>query len=528
MQLVEVLYRHVRRVGQDHQPLADVAQLPDIARPGVAAQQLLGLWGELGNLLAKARRQDAELTFHQGNYVVWPLPQGRDGNFQSIEPVEEIAAEFPQGNLLPDVHIGGGNDPHVDGDDRRAADAADFLLLEDPQQLRLEGHGNLPNFIQEDGSPVGQLKKAHPPLPGRAGEGAGLIAEQLALQEVFRQRGAVDGHKGLGHPPAGGVDAVGEELLAGAGLPGDQHVGIRPAEFFGNFHLLPHLRVYGDDAAEGVLGGGALPDQALSNLALLLENLGGGAGGNQSAHAGVLAGDKLIADIVLLTANGYQLLLPVPAGLLSVSDEGQPGVQALDRASPPAGNEGQAVKLVGLIVGLQNMAGFIYCHHRVVAVVQDHADDVGFGPFRIDEPGGVQGLLDGPLQRGGPNVDVGAGEVLLPADVADGAAADNGSHAVPAAGLHRLIGALLVHHVIDFQLRPAELAEPWEHGLQPLVVDAQADFLRVEGLPALQQGGQNVRPVKAKVGNVLPRVQPAEHPVGDAPGDDDIVVVQVV
>ena len=125
-------------------------------------------------------------------------------------------------------------------------------------------------------------------------------------------------------------------------------------------------------------------------------------------------------------------------------------------------------------------------------------------------------------------MDVGTGEPLLPADVADGPAADNGLHAVLAAGLHRLMGGLLVHDLIELQLRLAELAEPGEHGFQPVMLEAQPDLPRVEGLPALQQGGEDVRSVKAQVGDILPRVQPAKHPVGDAPGDDDVVVVQVV
>ena len=125
-------------------------------------------------------------------------------------------------------------------------------------------------------------------------------------------------------------------------------------------------------------------------------------------------------------------------------------------------------------------------------------------------------------------MDIGAGKALLPADVADGASADNGLHAVPAARLHRIIGTLLVQHLVELQLRPAELAEPREHGLQAVVVKAQADFFRVEGLPALQQGGQDIRPVEAQVGDMLAGIQPAEHPVGDAPGNNDVVVVQVV
>ena len=50
------------------------------------------------------------------------------------------------------------------------------------------------------------------------GEGALAVAEQLALQELIRQRPAVFGDKGLECAQAALVQGAGEEFLAGAGL----------------------------------------------------------------------------------------------------------------------------------------------------------------------------------------------------------------------------------------------------------------------------------------------------------------------
>lgn len=70
---------------------------------------------------------------------------------------------------------------------------------------------------------MGKLKQPRlAPLPG-AGEGPLLVAEQLALQQVFRHGGAVDGHEGPAGAGGGVVHRVGKQLLAGARLADEEH-----------------------------------------------------------------------------------------------------------------------------------------------------------------------------------------------------------------------------------------------------------------------------------------------------------------
>ena len=59
-----------------------------------------------------------------------------------------------------------------------------------------------------------------------AGEGALLVAEQLAFQQLGRDGAAVDGDERPLPARAGVVDGAGRELLAGARLAEDQHAGI--------------------------------------------------------------------------------------------------------------------------------------------------------------------------------------------------------------------------------------------------------------------------------------------------------------
>ena len=68
---------------------------------------------------------------------------------------------------------------------RAAADALELALLEDAEELGLGLQGQLADLVEEEGAAVGQLEAADPPGDG-AGEGALLVAEQLALDQARR------------------------------------------------------------------------------------------------------------------------------------------------------------------------------------------------------------------------------------------------------------------------------------------------------------------------------------------------------
>ena len=64
--------------------------------------------------------------------------------------------------------------------------------------------------------------------------------------------------------------------------------------------------------------------------------------------------------------------------------------------------------------------------------------------------------------------------------------------------------------------------------LQFIPLQAEADLFRMIRLPAPQQSLQDVGAIKCQVGDVLLGVPGTEHPVGDAPGQDHIIAVQMV
>ena len=74
------------------------------------------------------------------------------------------------------------------------ADAHEGAGLEHAQQLDLQLERHLGDLVEEQRAAVGALEVALV-LPVGAGEAAPLVAEQLALDQVRRDRAAVDGEE---------------------------------------------------------------------------------------------------------------------------------------------------------------------------------------------------------------------------------------------------------------------------------------------------------------------------------------------
>src|SRR3546814_3173854 len=86
------------------------------------------------------------------------------------------------------------------------------------------------DLVEEQTAAVGDLEASAAPLHG-AGEGAGLMAEQLRLQQAFGEGGAVQLHEGAAPAARQEVQAGGEPHLAGAALAdrSDEHTSDIPS-----------------------------------------------------------------------------------------------------------------------------------------------------------------------------------------------------------------------------------------------------------------------------------------------------------
>ena len=107
------------------------------------------------------------------------------------------------------------DEPHVRRDRLRAAEPLELALLQHAQQLDLRREVELADLVEKERAAFGQLE---PPLLRRvgAGERALLVAEQLRLDQVLRQRRAAHLDERLFGARRVVVDGVGDQFLAGA------------------------------------------------------------------------------------------------------------------------------------------------------------------------------------------------------------------------------------------------------------------------------------------------------------------------
>ena len=186
----EVLGLHLVVLDHDEQPLDRVLQLADVAAPGVAAEGLDRRRGEASRPHVVLGAELPREVLDEGRQVLRALAQGRHADRDHGEPEEEVLAEAALLDLLLEVLVGGGDDAHVHLDRLLRADALDLALLQHPQHLGLGAQAHVADLVEEDRALVGQLELADL-LLGRPGERALLVAEQLALDQLLGDRGAV-------------------------------------------------------------------------------------------------------------------------------------------------------------------------------------------------------------------------------------------------------------------------------------------------------------------------------------------------
>ena len=92
--------------------------------------------------------------------------------------------------------VGRRDDPNIDVDGVVPTHTVNLTLLQDAKKPRLKGQGHLADLVQEQGPGVGRLEAAVAPLGG-ATEGAPLVPEELALDQVLGDGATVHGHEGL-------------------------------------------------------------------------------------------------------------------------------------------------------------------------------------------------------------------------------------------------------------------------------------------------------------------------------------------
>ena len=253
---------------QDHAALDQVFQLAHVARPVVVHQRLQGALADAAQALVVQRGEARKQVARERLDVGAALAQRRDANRVDVEPVQQVAAEAPLRHRLVEVDVGRRHHAHVHLARALRAQTLDLAVLQHTQQLGLCRQRQVAHLVEEQRAAIGALE-----APGarrvRPGVGALLHAEQLGLDQLGRQRRAVDRNKRAARAVGVLVQGARETLLAHAGLAGEQHrdLGAR-----GALHQVVRVLERGRVADQHAARGGGL-QRGLERLDLLAQRV---------------------------------------------------------------------------------------------------------------------------------------------------------------------------------------------------------------------------------------------------------------
>ena len=142
----------------------------------------------------------------KGRDILGAVAQRQDDDPGDVEAVEQVFAKPTGGDLSGQVAVGGRDDTSVGAECLGAADALELSLLKDAEDLGLGRERQLADFVEKDGAAGGTLE-APGLLAVGSGEGALLMAEQLAFDQAVWQRPAVHTDQGAGGARSSGDGA---------------------------------------------------------------------------------------------------------------------------------------------------------------------------------------------------------------------------------------------------------------------------------------------------------------------------------
>ena len=124
--------------------------------------------------------------------------QGWHRNFHNVQPVKKVLPEFSLAYELFEILVRRGDEPHIHANLLVAAHPLErTLLAEHAQQFHLRVRVDLADLVEEQRAAVRLLEAPDSPLD-RARERPALVAEQLALEQLRRERRAMHGDEFLG------------------------------------------------------------------------------------------------------------------------------------------------------------------------------------------------------------------------------------------------------------------------------------------------------------------------------------------
>jgi hypothetical protein len=206
-----------RAVFEDEGTFDFVGEFADIARPAVVEEATSTEVGDGTDGEALAATEVLEEVGCEEEDFGAAKAEWRDLDAEQVEAVVEVFAEGAKADGIPEVGVGGGDDPGIDGDELVAADASDAVAFDGGEEFGLKGGAEGVDFVEEEGAIGGGFEEADAGGAG-VGEGTAFVAEQFGFGEGIGDGGAIGLDEGAVGTGAALMDPAGEGRFAGTGL----------------------------------------------------------------------------------------------------------------------------------------------------------------------------------------------------------------------------------------------------------------------------------------------------------------------
>ena len=200
-------------------------QLPYIARPCIHHQHLHHIRRHIRHRLAVLFIKTRQKMLHKHRNILAPISQRRKKNIHHLQAIKEIIPESPFCNLRRQILIRRADNPNIYRHRLRTAQPLKLFLLKHTQQLRLRLDMHIANLVQKQRPPIRKLKLALSPC-SRPGKRASLMPEQLALDQLCRQRRRIHRNKRPRLSSALLVNRPRDQFLSRTALPANQNRSI--------------------------------------------------------------------------------------------------------------------------------------------------------------------------------------------------------------------------------------------------------------------------------------------------------------
>src|SRR6266567_1475362 len=228
-----------------------VLEFADVAGP-VVSGELFGMsFGETRQRTIHFPGGHADKVRGKWGDVFATLAQRWNFEGKHNEPIEQILPETAGGHFFFQIAVGGGNNAHVDLARACVADAFNFLLLQDPQQLGLHGQRDFPNLVEKERAAVGEFE---PPglVAHRARERAAHVPKEFAFENVLGDGATVDLDERPIFARAVVMDGPSDELFARPAFASDEHGGLGGSHELDLLHHFPQTGTLPNDVTKVV------------------------------------------------------------------------------------------------------------------------------------------------------------------------------------------------------------------------------------------------------------------------------------